>query len=78
MDARVSFKAATKDFLEARSLLKLRFLDYFSEAKMEKCNKEDSSVFDAFGIITPCTATYHLEVGALLPLKLGGKKTLKI
>ena len=76
MDARVSFKAAIKDFLEARSLLKSRFLDNFSKVKMEKCNKDDSSVFDTFGIITPCTATYHL--GALLPLKLGGKKTLKI
>ena len=41
-------------------------------------------VCDKFGIITPCSATYHLEVGAHVSLKLatkasfGGKKTLKI
>ena len=65
-------------------LLKLRFLDYFSKAKTENCDQEDWSVCDRFGIITPCSATYHLVVSGPVSLNLttkasfGGKKTLKI
>ena len=65
-------------------MLKLRFLGYFSETKTEEFDQEDSSVCDTFGIITSCSATYHLEMGAPVSLKLaskvyfGGKKILKI
>ena len=51
---------------------------------MDECDKEDWSISDTFGIITPCSATCHLEVGAPVSLKLasktsfGGKKSLKI
>ena len=61
-----------------------RLLDYFSEAKTEEFDQDDWSVHDAFGIITPCSATYQLVVGRPVSLNLatkvsfGGKKTLKI
>ena len=51
---------------------------------MEECDQEDWSVSDKFGIITPCSATYYLEVHARVSLKVatkayfGGKRTLKI
>ena len=35
---RVSLKVATKVFLGIKKLLKLRFLDYISKTKMEKCD----------------------------------------
>ena len=82
--ARVSLKVATEVFLEIKKLLKFRFLDYFSKAKTEECDQEDLSVSDTFGIVTPCSATYHLDVRTPVSLKLatkasfGGKRTLKI
>ena len=50
----------------------------------EECNQENCSLTDKFGIITPCSATYHLEFGAPVSLKavtkgcFGVKGTLKI
>ena len=47
---------------------------------MNECDQENCIVSDTFGIITPCSATYHLEGGAPVSLKLatkasfGGKK----
>ena len=47
---------------------------------MEECDREDWSVSDTFGIITPCSATHHLVVGGPVSLNLatkasfGGKK----
>ena len=79
--ARVSLKVATKAFFSDKKLLKLRFLNYFSETEAEEYNQEDWSVFDEFGIITPCSAPYHLKVGARFSLKVatkasfGGKET---
>ena len=37
---------------------------------MEKCDQEDWSIFVKFGIISPFSATYILEVGAPVSLKL--------
>ena len=51
---------------------------------MNECDQENCIVSDTFRIITPCSTTYHLEVGAPVSLKLatkasfGGKKYLKI
>ena len=51
---------------------------------MEECDQKISNVFDQFGITMPCSATYFLEVGARVSLKLAtkgflrGKNTLKI
>ena len=81
--ARVSLKAVTKVFLEAKKLLKLRLLDYFSEAKMEECDQKDWSILDKSGIMPPSSATDYLEVGAPVSLialtkaSLRGKKVLK-
>ena len=33
-----ALKVATKDFLTEKKLLKLRFLDYFSNAETEECD----------------------------------------
>ena len=54
-------------------MLKLRFLGYFSERKTEEFDQEDWSVCNTFGIITSCSATYHLKMGAPISLKLGSK-----
>ena len=51
---------------------------------MEECDQEDCSESDIFGIITLCSATYHLVVGEPASLNLatkasfGGKKTLRL
>ena len=50
-------------------MLKLRFLGYVYEAKTEKIDQEHWSVCGTFEIITPCSATYYLEVGAPVSLK---------
>ena len=70
-------KAATKDFLEVKKFLKLRLLDTFSEAKTEECDQEDWSVFNKFGIMIPCQATDHLEVGAPVSPKAATKASLR-
>ena len=81
--ARVLLKVAAK-VLEIKTLLKLRFLDCISKAKKEHCDEEDWSASDTCRIITPCSSTFHLEVGAAASLKVatkacfGGKETLKI
>ena len=73
-------KLATKIFLE----VKLQSLNYFSKAETEYCHQEDWSVFDTFGIITPCSATNDVEARAPVSLKLAtkgsleGRKDLKI
>ena len=40
---------------------------------MKKYEQENLSVSNTFGIITPCSATYHLEVGVPISLKVGTK-----
>ena len=61
-------------------MLKSRFLGYVYEAKTEKIYQEHWSVCGTFEIITPCSATYYLEVGPPVSLKpatevsCGGKK----
>ena len=73
-------ESSHQSFFRGKKLLKLRFLDYFSKAKTEECDQEDWSVSDKFGIITTSSATYHLEMGAPVSLKVatkacfGGKK----
>ena len=47
----------------------MRFLDHFSKTRREEFNQEDWSVSDTFGIITSCSAAYHLEVRAPVSLK---------
>ena len=55
----------------------MRFLDYFSKAKAEKCNEQDLSVFDTFEIIIPCPVPYHLDVGAAVSLEVTTKASLR-
>ena len=86
LDVRVHFslKVATKGFLRVKKLWKLRFLGCFSKAKSEECNQNVWNVFYQFGITIPCSATYFLEAGARVLLKVAtkgsvrGKKALKI
>ena len=44
---------------------------------MEKCDQEDWSVSDKSGVFTTCSATYHLEVGWLVSLKVATKASLR-
>ena len=55
----------------------MRFLDNFSKAEGEECDQEDWNVSDTFGIITLCSATYHLEVGASISLKAATKASFR-
>ena len=64
-------KTATKGSF--RNEKKLAFLGYFSEAKTEECNQKNKSVCNRFGIIMPCSATYFLEGGAHVSLKVATK-----
>ena len=60
--------AEQKNFEYGHFLRSVR--DYFSKAETEKCDQEDWSIFDKFGIISPCSAIYILEAGAPVSLKL--------
>ena len=57
---------------------------FFSKAKTVECDKKVRNNFDQCGITIPCSATYFLEVGARVLLKVATKgsitsnKTLKI
>ena len=42
-------------------------------AETEECNLEDWNVSDTFGIITPCSTKYHLELGEPVSLKAAAK-----
>ena len=60
-------------------MLNLKFSDYSSLVETEERNHEDCSVSDKFRIITPFSATYHLESDSHVALKaakasFGGKK----
>ena len=69
-------KATTKVLFRGKKLLKLRFLDYFFKVETVKCDQEDWSISDEFGIIAPCLATLHLEVVAPVLLKAAIKASL--
>ena len=61
----VSLKVATDDsFTVKETIWKCRFLECFSKAKTEECDKNIWNVFDQFGITMHCSATYFLEAGS--------------
>ena len=76
--AHFSLKVTTKVLLDTKVLRKFRFLGYFSKAKPEGCNQEDWSASDKFGIITLCSATYYLVVGAPVSLKVATKACFRV
>ena len=82
--AGISLKVATKVFFRRKKTLKIEIFRLLYKAETEECDQEDWSFSDKIGIITPCSSTYHLELGAPVSLKLttkasfGGKETLKI
>ena len=45
-------------------------------AKTEECNQEDWSVSDTFGLFTPSSATYNLEVGEPASMEAATKASL--
>ena len=75
--ALVSLKAVKKVSSGGKKFWKSRFLGYFSNAKTEECKQEDWSVFDTFGIVTPSSALYHLEMGAPFSLNLATKASFE-
>ena len=67
-------KFPRKGLLEVKRLCKFRFFGSFSIAKTEECDLKVWNVFDQFGITIPCSATYFLEVGARVLLKVAAKE----
>ena len=67
------WKLRRKGLLEVKRLWKFRFLGSFSIAKTEEYDLKLWNVFDQFGITMPCSATYFLEVGARVLLKVWKK-----
>ena len=67
-----------------RKKFKIEIFRLLLKAKTEVCDQEDRIVSDTFGIITPCSGTYHLVVGGPISLNLatkasfGGKRTLRL
>ena len=55
----------------------MRFLGNFSKAEAEKCDQEEWNVSDGFGIVAPCSATYHLELVAPISLKAATKASVR-
>ena len=74
----VSFKVATKSLLEVKTFWKNIFLGSFSKGKTEECEQKVWIVFDQFGIIIPCFATFSLEVGAHVSLKVTTKGSIRV
>ena len=72
-----SYFLEVKKIKTAKKILKLRFLDNFFKAEGDKCDQEDWNVSDSFGIITPCSATYHPEMKAPISLKAATKASLR-
>ena len=58
--------------------MKIRFLCCFVKGKTEECDQKFESVFYQFSITIPCSATYFLEVGARVSLKVATKMSLKV
>ena len=75
--ARVSLKVASRVSLRGKKLWKFRFLDCFSKGKTEECDPNVWNIFNQFGITIPCSATYFLEVGARVSLKVATKGSLR-
>ena len=76
--APVSLHVATTGSLRGKKKLsKFRFLGCFSEAKTEESDLKAGNVFDQFGITIPCSATYFLEVGARVSLKVASKGSIR-
>ena len=73
----VSLKVATKASIEVKKTLKIRILGCFSKVKAEKCDSEVWKFFDQFGINIPCSATFCLEVGTRIWLKVATKGSIR-
>ena len=53
------------------------FLGCFSEGKTEEWDQKVWNFFDQFGITRPCSATYFVEVGACVSLKVVTKGSIR-
>ena len=69
---------ATKGSSGGKKSKNSAFLGCFSKVKSEECNQQNWSVSIRFGIIIPCSATYILEVAALVSLKVASKVFLEL
>ena len=68
-------ESSTKGSLRGKKLWNFSFSGCFSKAKTEECEQKVWNVFDQFAII-PFSATYFLEVGACVSLKVANKESL--
>ena len=75
--ARVSLKVATRVFFRCKKPVKLENWEArIRELRIreaEECDQEDWSVSEISGIITPCSGTYHLEVGIAVVCRCSSK-----
>ena len=67
----------TKDFLEKKPSKFSIFEAFFSKAKTEECDQSSLSVSDKFGVITPFSATFVLEMSVQVSLKVANKGSFR-
>ena len=70
-------KLPRKSLLEVKRLCKFRFFGTFSKAKKVECDQEVEHFFDQFDITIRFSATYFLEVGAHVSLKVATKRSIR-
>ena len=75
--ARVSLKVATKVSIRGKKLQKFRICGCFSITKTEEWDQKVCNLFYQFGISLSCSATYFLEVGARVSMKLATKGSIR-
>ena len=75
--AQVSLNVTTKGSIWGKKIWKCRFLGCFSKRKTEECDQKFWNIFYQFSINIPCSATYFLEVGVRLSLKVANKGCIR-
>ena len=75
--AHVSLKVANKRSIRGKKVFKFRFLGCFSKAKTKQCHLKVGNLFYQSDITKSCSATYFLEVGASISLKVASKGSIR-
>ena len=80
VSAHISLKIARESFLEAKILRKFWFLGTFLKQKRrdERCDQNNWSDCDKFGMVMSCSAAYCMEVGARVSWKVAMKVFLEV
>ena len=71
-------KIANKGFFREKKPSKFSIFEaFFSKAKTKECDRSNLSVSDKFGMITPFSATFVLEMSAQVSLKVANKGSFR-